>query len=322
MKLVPWNAKAIKTYAAPTGKLTWGVAVFVATAGGIVADIGWQALVALVILPVVGLGYSAYRSRRSAARLGENIREELPINHAWLLEFMQSTYLGAGRDIIIRKNTGARITKYWTGFNVTGINCSNQQVIEGRNASDTPIQGISFALVGGSSIRSSSLGSKYATGSGNVSTPEFLVDEERFKVPFCRFACPISRNERFSVRYSDNWPGAMREQTDGFFFPEAMYFPSGVEELEVELQFDFDLTSITCLEANMDSGVVIPCETQPIAQVVEGRSLPLYTWKKFTPGANTIFILFYHAKAQGTQPEDSHLLPSDAQPINPPGAAR
>jgi hypothetical protein len=279
---------------------TWKIvgigATTLATVGSIVSVFGLEGFVVLATVGLFGAVFQIYRMSQKLKYIEEALFAELPHHHRFLVEFLKSTYISRGKDVITVKNAGANIHTYQNNFCVKGSDCSNSQIIDGRNVSHVPLRGISFALVGGSSMSTNSLGSRFKINGTNESTPEFLIDDDRFKVAFCSFPSPLKQNKKFLLEYSDSWKGAMRKEGDGFFFPEALYFPDGIGELLVKLEFDFEIESLAALEINTDNFSVVTCDTQPEAVSPIAGMVNSFFWSKLAPSTNSIFILYYRAK--------------------------
>ncbi len=215
-------------------------------------------------------------------------------HHKFLVEFLRTTYVARGKDFIVAKNKGLTVNQYENNFAIKGANCSNSQVIKGRNVSREHVRGLSFALVGGSSMSVENLHSHYETHDGVSRTPEFLVDDDRFKIAFCPFRTPLAPNAEFTITYSDDWKGAMRPEADGFFLPEALYFPDRIGELSVCLDFDFNVASVSALEVSEQLSVGT-CDTQPLPVPAASGFACSFQWRKVTPSPGSIYVLFYTA---------------------------
>jgi hypothetical protein len=258
---------------------------------GLIVDVGWGFIIALIFASA----FIGYRVLTAKKRFASELQGLLSQDHKWMLEFMNVTYLGKNRDIICKANINTRVSEYYTKFIVNGSDCLNTQRITGRNSGQIPLPALSFAVVGGSTLSIESLGAKYSVDSVGWIEPEFVVDEERFKVAYCRMHRPLATNESFEILYSDRWPSSMREGSDGFFFPEAIYFPAGIEKLTVEICFDFLIRTIYCLEADIDRGIVRPCLEQPMPCDSPGANFSQYIWSHFSPSTSSIFIILYNA---------------------------
>lgn len=259
---------------------------------GLKGDLGWGFIILVLILLFAIVGYRVFTIKR---RLTNELKGQLSQDHKWMMEFMSVTYLGKNRDIICKANINTRISEYYTRFVVKGSDCLNSQRISGRNTGQLPLLSLSFAVVGGSTLSIESLGAKYSVNSLDWFKPEFVVDEERFKIALCRMHRPLAKNEHFEVLYSDRWPSSMRDGSDGFFFPEAIYFPAGIEKLTVELCFDFPIRNIECLEADINRGTVRPCSEQPMPCDATESNSSQYLWHHFSPSASSVFIILYAA---------------------------
>ncbi len=297
--LVVWRGKSVSGILStinPTTKIVGVVATALATVASIVSVFGVEAFVGLATVGLVVAGWQIYRMSRKITYLEDSLVAELPHLHHFLVEFLRTTYISRGKGIIVSKNAGANIHTYQNNFYVKGSDCSNKQIIRGRNISRVPIRGISFALVGGSSMSTSSLCSRFQINENKESTPEFLVDDDRFKIAFCPFPTPLGQNKEFLLSYSDSWQGAMRKEADGFFLPEALYFPDKIGELSVHLEFDFEIESLAALEVNTVNFSVVTCETQPKSTTPSVGMVHAFNWSMLSPSMYSIFILYYRAK--------------------------
>lgn len=198
--------------------------------------------------------------------------------------------------IIVNKNKGINVYKYENNFIVRGVDCSNKQRIRGRNISEIPVRGVCFALVGGSSMSTYELNSKYSTNNIDNNIPEFLIDDDQFKVALCAFKTPLEQNCEFDLSYSDSWQGAMRKEADNFFFPEALYFPDGIGELSVRIDFDFAVESLAALEVNTSAFSVVTSDSQPKKIEPMDGMAEAFTWSKRSPSKTLMFILYYRSK--------------------------
>lgn len=291
-----FSVSSIAQKMSSTTRAIAGGAVAIGTTAGIVSAFGWEGLAFPAVSGFCGAGYQVYRLTRRVRDLQSRLTAELSHHHRFLVEFLNTTYLGSERDVIVKRNAGASVLTYKTTFNVFGTDCENQQEITGINDSNVPLRGVAFALVGGSSISTEALGSLYSAQGVSNRAPEFLIDEERFKVAFCEFGSPLPRNGRFSVSYTDNWKGAMRQESDGFFFPEATYFLGGVSELVVRLNFAFPIDYLACLEVNSVLSSVVACDSQPESIAQDSSFQASFVWRRVRPSAESIFVLYYRAQ--------------------------
>ncbi len=280
----------------PTVRIVGTSVTALASIAGIVAAFGWEAFSVIAVIGLCAAGYQLFRMSRHIRELEECLVAELPHHHKFLVEFLRTTYIARGKDIIVARNRGATVYRYENNFVVQGSDCSNAQIIKGRNVSQVPIRGIAFALVGGSSMSVESLGSKYGTDGGTLRSPEFLIDDDRFKIAFCPFPTPLPPNREFEITYSDQWKAAMRQKADGFFFPEALYFPDKIGELSVRLDFDFEIQFVAALEVDTERSSVATCDAQPVAVTSAPGLLAAYQWQKNAPSPGSIFVLYYQAK--------------------------
>ncbi len=273
---------------------------FIATLSSVVtltAFFGWKALLGCAILGIIATsGLQLLRMSQRIQKLERSLFAELPHQHKFLIEFLRTTYIASGQDRIVERNKGLAVYLYENNFSVRGSDCSNSQVIKGRNISEVPVRGVSFALVGGSSMNVGTLGSKYKTNDGASGSPEFLIDDDRFKVAFCPFNTPLRQNCEFITTYADEWKGAMREEADGFFFPEALYFPDKIGELSSRLDFNFIIDSLAALEVDIKQSIVRTCNAQPVVVEPADGFVCAYQWRKLAPSPNSIFVLYYRAK--------------------------
>lgn len=280
----------------PTGRIIGAGVAALSSVAGIVATFGWKAFYGIIAIGFGAVGYQLFRRSRRNKEIEESLVAELPHNHKFLVEFLRTTYIARGKEIIIERNRGATVYKYENNFIIQGSDCSNSQIIKGRNVSQVPIRGISFALVGGSSMSVESLGSKYETNGSTLRIPEFLIDDDRFKIAFCPFPTPLPPNAEFETTYSDQWKASMRQEADGFFFPEALYFPDKIGELSVRLDFDFEIQLVCALEVDTERASVTTCDAQPVAVTPAPNLLAAYQWQKNSPSPGSIFVLYYRAK--------------------------
>lgn len=280
----------------PSLKVVGGSIAVLSSVVTLVTFFGWVALVGCAILGLGAAGLQLYRLSQRIKELEGLLIAELPHQHKFLVEFLRTTYIASGRDLIVERNTGLTVNLYENNFIVRGSDCSNSQVITGRNISIAPVRGVSFALVGGSSMDVESLGSKYKTTDGASGSPEFLIDDDRFKVAFCPFNTPLGQNREFTTTYSDDWKGAMRKEADGFFFPEALYFPDKIGELSSRLDFDFEIEFLAALEVDINQSIVQTCNAQPVAVKPAEGFVSAYQWKNLAPSPDSIFVLYYRSR--------------------------
>ena len=231
---------------------------------------------------------------RRQRRLDEHLHADLPDSHAFLVEFLATTYAPARRLEVHRKNSGLTIRSYKNSFVVDGTNCKNYQEIEGYNSSDGVVTGLAIPLVGGSSIDSSSLMATYRIKNGDAHKPDFVIDEERYKVAFCQFDVPLRPQQPFQIRYTDDWPGSMRAEGDAFFFPESLYFPAGVQRLESSIEFSSKIRSAIVLECDLDTSEVGHCESIPALEVA-GEFRSIVQWSINSPRQSVVYILYFRA---------------------------
>ncbi|MFA7060828.1 MAG: hypothetical protein WC156_08425 [Pedobacter sp.] len=144
-------------------------------------------------------------------------------------------------------------------------------------------------------MNTESLHSQYMTHDGVSGSPEFLIDDDRFKVAFCPFKTPLAPNHEFTTTYTDEWKGAMRQEADGFFLPEALYFPDKIGEISVRLDFDFEVKSLASLEVDINQSSVRTCDAQPVSVVAASGFVCAYQWNKGAPSPRSIFVLYYTA---------------------------
>jgi hypothetical protein len=262
----------------------------------IYAIVDWQGMAIFAVVGFLIMGYFVIGALYRIGHLEEQLAAELPLSHSFLVEFLRSTYIASGESLIIEKNRGLNITKYVNNFEVRGSDCRNVQTISGRNISKNPLCGLAFALVGGSSMKAENLNSHFTTHDGMSGKPEFLLDNERIKVAFCKFRIPLEPNSEFKISYSDNWKGAMRQDSDGFFFPEAVFFQGRIGEISVTLDFDAEVESLASLEFNVENSNVRTCRSQPQSIKANSGFSNSFEWKTVFPKSRSIFILYYSIK--------------------------
>ena len=269
---------------------------YIGAVGTLYQLFGYIAVAAGVLVPVAAaLPVVLVRQRRRIKQLEDRLAAELPPQHAFLVEFLRTTYAPPRNDVLIERNNGLNIQHYQNDFAVSGSDCVNAQKIEGTNLSTLPARGVAFAVVGGSSMSATELSSEYTANDGPMRRPAFIVDEERFKVAFCEFDVPIPLQSTFTIAYSDEWRGAMRGGADGFFFPEALYFPSAINRLASRLEFSFPIASIGVLCANISDATVSLCESQPCKATPRKDMVAAFTWSVQRPPNDTIYVLYYCA---------------------------
>lgn len=257
--------------------------------------VGTEAGVAGMVLVLAYFIRDAYRQRRRVQWAQDKLLAELPHQHSFLVEVLRQTYGFPDTKGISAVNDGLVIHSYENNFIVNGVDCSNHQVVVGRNGSDQPVRGIAFALVGGSSLDAVELGSSYTINNGASRFPEFVRDEDRFKIVFNEFTTPLAPQEQFELKYSDNWKGSMRVEADGFFFPESLYFPSGIHRLGSRVNFSFPVSSIAVLEVDVGQSIVRTCRSQPRQVASPSEAVCSYEWSIDSPLPNCIYILYYRA---------------------------
>ncbi|MBT9140769.1 MAG: hypothetical protein DDT30_01348 [Dehalococcoidia bacterium] len=241
----------------------------------------------------------AIRQSRRMREVEHRLLAELPHQHGFLVEFLRQTYKFPSARVIADRNSGLVIHAYRNEFIVRGTDCANVQHISGSNVSEVPARGVSFALVGGSSLATSDLGARYSVGGGPFRNPEFIQDEDRFKLAFCEFPSPLETSGTFELTYTDDWKGAMRISADGFFFPEALYFPSGVHRLSTKVDFSFPVASVAVLEVDVDAAVVRTHRTQPRPTKPSDGMSSAFAWFVDSPPASTVYVLYYRSARNG-----------------------
>ena len=294
-----WIAQAIKDLSVlkidPKYRLLGSAVGLISSIIALFEFIGTEAGIVGMVLALAYYMRDAYRQRRRVQWAQEKLLFELPHQHSFLVEFLRQTYGFPDTKGISEMNNGLIINHYENNFVVDGVDCQNYQYIRGRNNSDRPVRGLAFALVGGSSLDVAELGSSYSINDGDERTPEFVRNEDRFKVVFNEFAVPLSPQEQFELRYSDNWKGSMRVEADGFFFPEALYFPSGIHRLETRVDFSFPVGSIAVLEVDISQSIVRACRSQVKQVVPKNGAACAYGWSIDSPVASCIYILYYRS---------------------------
>jgi hypothetical protein len=237
----------------------------------------------------------ALRWRGRARELEERLLAELPHQHAFLVEFLRETYKLPSDSTIAKRNVGITVHNYENDFVIRGTDCANHQRISGSNTGNQVVRGLAFALVGGSSLDTSELNSRYSFNGEAQASTSFIIDEERFKVPFSEFSVPLRPGQSFTFEYSDEWKGSMRIQADGFFFPEMFYFPSGIHRLSSRLDFSFRVATIAVLAVDVERAIVSPCATQPQPVAPAQGMTAAYTWFIDSPDAEHVYVLHYRA---------------------------
>jgi hypothetical protein len=239
----------------------------------------------------------AFRRMRHARYLEAALLNELPHQHAFFVEFLRQTYGFPGRRDISARNAGVLIHTYENNFIVNETDCRNVQSVHGSNISGVPVRSISFVLVGGSSIRSASLGAQFSVDDGPKREPEFVIDEDRLKVVSAAFETPLEPGSEFRLKYSDNWPGSMRREADGFFFPEALYFIDSIHRISSHVEFSFAVREVAVLEIELDEAIVKTCRTQPRACQAPPGMAHAYDWFVDSPSSSSVFVFYYRAAA-------------------------
>jgi len=269
---------------------------FVAFAGGLTGIYQFLGIRASVIgVIAILIYYTVQRCRHlsRATRARSSLLAELPNHHAFLVEFLRETYSLPRDEVLISRNEGAFVLEYENSFVVHGTDCENHQRIVGKSIADRPLRGVAFPLVGGSSVSASDLHATYKVGDAREREPEFIQDRDRFKIAYCEFPSAVAPRGEFTLVYRDNWRASMRAGADGFFFPETLCFPSGVQRLVMKVGFAFEVASIALLEVNMNSGSVKTCREQPSIHTPGVELKAEYRCTIDRPDPDTVYVLYY-----------------------------
>ena len=277
------------------------LATIVGTLITLYATAGITGAVAAAVLSLAYFAYGRYKDRVRSRAAERRLQAELPKHQAFLVGFLRENYALPHDADVRKRNRGLRINSYDNSFEIDGRDCGNTQTVSGINVGDEPVAGVTFVLVGGSSVTPEDLGASFVIGNGTARRPQFLQDEDRRKIAFCPFEQPLQPQELFTLQYRDLWVGSMRPEADGLFYPESLIFPSGLGSLSSTVGFAGRVATISVLEVDVRTAHVGLHKQQP--HRVHGGSCgeDRFRWVTHGPSAQSIFVLQYTLEVPTTR---------------------
>lgn len=196
-------------------------------------------------------------------------------------------------------NSQHALLSFTKNCTVSGGNLKTSEELQGENKGDRHATKLKRVSLGGNptsfedlrkTIKVTWISNGTETDiSANVSAVA-PSEQDQLKVVDVTFLRPVDPDGSFHIRYEHEWRDAMLSGLDAIFFPEAVFYGRGIQEMRSELAFDSELTHIGAYWYDFDTSECGTSSRQPRPR--EGNAKK-YDWSiKFPSNTRVYFIMF------------------------------